>query len=388
MPPTCEVSEEQRAMALRAEARDWLRKSGVRDDQLAAPGAFWFGVAENLATFAAQEAQRANERAEGLAVKLETERMRLAGCGVAAMGNSPSTVARRIGRDNPYYSASYGDVCAAVDREIAHRERAEGLAKELEAERAARMAEIESSEAALGMANRMHNTATARVAEMQDRMVAAFGEGTDETMLVAISHEHEARAAELEKQLADKEEQFRLRDSLLEKQTTLRAADLAELARLRALPGGGKPLVYLACPYTHKDRAVRVSRFNAANEAASKLMLGGAYVFSPISHTHPIAEAGGLPLGWDFWEGFDRAYIGHSRKLIVLRIEGWKESTGVRAEIVIAQEAGIPVEYIDPAEGHLAPLPSAQQIPAPAKALAPDPAPQATPEAEGRESEP
>lgn len=58
---------------------------------------------------------------------------------------------------------------------------------------------------------------------------------------LAYSHHQEkaatARVAELEKQLAEKEEQLKLRDFLLEKQTTLRAADLAELARLRALPG-------------------------------------------------------------------------------------------------------------------------------------------------------
>lgn len=115
-------------------------------------------------------------------------------------------------------------------------------------------------------------------------------------------------------------------------------------------PPDSRPLIYLACPYTHQDRAVRVARFEAANLAASKLMREGHYVFSPISHTHPIAEAGGLPLGWDFWEGFDRAYIGHSHKLIVLTLGGWAQSKGVMAEIAIADSMGIPVEYLSPDE--------------------------------------
>ena len=51
----------------------------------------------------------------------EHERLRLAACGVAAMGNTPSMVAERIANGHPYYSASYGDVCAAVDREMALR---------------------------------------------------------------------------------------------------------------------------------------------------------------------------------------------------------------------------------------------------------------------------
>jgi hypothetical protein len=52
---------------------------------------------------------------------LEGERLRLAACGVAAMQNTPALVADRIGPEHPYYSASYGDVCRAVDREMALR---------------------------------------------------------------------------------------------------------------------------------------------------------------------------------------------------------------------------------------------------------------------------
>ena len=46
------------------------------------------------------------------------ELSRLAACGVAAMGNTKEAVVQRIDRDNPYWSASYGDVCASVDREM------------------------------------------------------------------------------------------------------------------------------------------------------------------------------------------------------------------------------------------------------------------------------
>lgn len=52
---------------------------------------------------------------------LEVERMRLAACGVAAMQNTPATIAQRVDRNSPYYSASYEDVCRAVDREISLR---------------------------------------------------------------------------------------------------------------------------------------------------------------------------------------------------------------------------------------------------------------------------
>lgn len=115
-----------------------------------------------------------------------------------------------------------------------------------------------------------------------------------------------------------------------------------------------RALTYLACPYSHPDRAVRVARFNAVNVVAGQLMRQGHLVFSPISHTHPIAEAGGLPLGWDFWAAFDRAYLEASRGLIVLRLDGWRESVGVTAEIALAAELGIPVSYIDPPASEVA----------------------------------
>lgn len=108
-------------------------------------------------------------------------------------------------------------------------------------------------------------------------------------------------------------------------------------------------LIYLACPYSHKERYIRVARWIAANQIAAKLMIAKQYVFSPISHTHPIEEAseGKLPMGWEFWEGFDRQYLSFCKKIVVLRIPGWEESKGVQAEIKIGIEMGIPVEYMD-----------------------------------------
>jgi len=108
-----------------------------------------------------------------------------------------------------------------------------------------------------------------------------------------------------------------------------------------------KSLIYLATPYSHPNRAVRVQRFKIANQVAAELMKKGLHIFSPISHTHPIAEEGGLPLDWQFWESYDRAILAACRELWVLRQEGWETSKGVRAEIAIAEELSIPVEYTD-----------------------------------------
>jgi len=106
-------------------------------------------------------------------------------------------------------------------------------------------------------------------------------------------------------------------------------------------------LIYLACPYSHADPKIKERRFNGVNLVASKLMNEGYYIFSPISHTHPIAIAGGLPENWKFWSGYDTEIIKNCKALYVLKLDGWEISTGVQAEIKIAENLGIPVRYLD-----------------------------------------
>jgi len=70
----------------------------------------------------AQDAQAENDR---LRAELETERMRLAACGVVALSNTPESAARSREMKDEYWSASCADVAAAVDREMALRADAE-----------------------------------------------------------------------------------------------------------------------------------------------------------------------------------------------------------------------------------------------------------------------
>lgn len=107
-----------------------------------------------------------------------------------------------------------------------------------------------------------------------------------------------------------------------------------------------KALVYLACPYSHPDPQVRHARFIDANRCAGLLMSEGVIVFSPISHMHPIAVECELPKGWDYWERFDKAFMVVCRSLLVCCIDGWKQSTGVTAEIAMAKDFEIPVGYL------------------------------------------
>ena len=116
-----------------------------------------------------------------------------------------------------------------------------------------------------------------------------------------------------------------------------------------------KKLVYMACPYSHNspveyiNKIKKGERFRQANIYAANLLNRGEFVYSPISHCHPLAMAADLPGDWEFWEAYDRAILACCKKLYVLMLPGWETSKGVQAEIKIAiKEFNIPVEYIDP----------------------------------------
>lgn len=106
-------------------------------------------------------------------------------------------------------------------------------------------------------------------------------------------------------------------------------------------------MIYLASPYSHSEAVVREQRLRAACHATAQLIAAGHIVFSPIVHGHPLVHHG-LPTDWLFWERFDRDYLVRCNEVVVLMLDGWRESVGVAAEIRIAAELGKPVRYLAP----------------------------------------
>jgi len=106
-------------------------------------------------------------------------------------------------------------------------------------------------------------------------------------------------------------------------------------------------MIYLASPYSHPDSLIRERRHQAVCHAAARLIRNGQVVFSPVAHSHAIALCG-VRSDWEFWERQDRLFLQACDELVVLMLTGWRESTGVQAEIQIAEELGKPVRYLDP----------------------------------------
>ena len=114
--------------------------------------------------------------------------------------------------------------------------------------------------------------------------------------------------------------------------------------------------IYLACPYSHADMEIVERRVMAVNAWAGKLMRQGHCVFSPLSHSHPIAMTmvGQSHMDTNFWLAQDLPMlVDWADEMWVLKLEGWEQSKGIHIETVAAWEFDIPVYYIDPKTGEL-----------------------------------
>ena len=105
-------------------------------------------------------------------------------------------------------------------------------------------------------------------------------------------------------------------------------------------------LIYLATPYNHENSEIRYLRFTWACEVAAHFMRQGVHLFCPIAHTHPIAEAGSLPSGWEYWAAYDRVMLFACQELWVVEMPGWDISKGIAGEIKIASELGLKIKFI------------------------------------------
>jgi hypothetical protein len=106
--------------------------------------------------------------------------------------------------------------------------------------------------------------------------------------------------------------------------------------------------IYLALPYMHNSPTMMDLRADISDIISVDLANQGYAVFAPISAWHKIAVKYGMRGDWEFWKHFDEAFIKCCKKVSVIKLPGWNISTGVTAEINIAEENDIEVDYIEP----------------------------------------
>lgn len=125
----------------------------------------------------------------------------------------------------------------------------------------------------------------------------------------------------------------------------------ASLRRPPATETSPYRVIYLACPYTDPNPAIRQARFEVATAVAADLIRAGNIVYSPITMTHPIdAMLAGHSntLGSDYWVAFDEAFMEMCSEMVVIRLDGWQRSSGITREIAFFTDHKKPIRYVDP----------------------------------------
>jgi len=106
--------------------------------------------------------------------------------------------------------------------------------------------------------------------------------------------------------------------------------------------------IYLGAPYSHSNPLWMKLRFELINLAALQLIEDGFIVFSPISHSHPIAAARANPeiiQNYRVWLEQDEHFMEWADLLVVLELPGWRDSKGLRFERDWFEKRNKPVEY-------------------------------------------
>lgn len=107
-----------------------------------------------------------------------------------------------------------------------------------------------------------------------------------------------------------------------------------------------KPVYYMASPYTAYPEGIEEA-FHLACAVAGAFIQRGMIVFSPIAHSHPLVELGGVENTHEVWMEQDLHILAKCDALLAIKAPGWENSKGMKMEIEEAGRLGIPVIYYD-----------------------------------------
>jgi len=106
-------------------------------------------------------------------------------------------------------------------------------------------------------------------------------------------------------------------------------------------------MIYVGSPYTHHSSIVMDERARDVAKYTARLIGQGKLAYSPIAHGHMINGYLKEDPGWEYWKEHDIWMLVRCIQFHVLCLDGWEESVGLKAEIQVASNRLMPIEYID-----------------------------------------
>lgn len=117
-------------------------------------------------------------------------------------------------------------------------------------------------------------------------------------------------------------------------------------------------MIFLSCPFTSNLPGQDYERVDDYLIADTLLMRQGVDTVGTLHKmfNEKILGDEEMDVTWEFWKAYTYNLIRRCDALYVLCLDGWKDSTGVKEEIIYAKKIGIPIKYVSYAfnneEGH------------------------------------
>ena len=109
-------------------------------------------------------------------------------------------------------------------------------------------------------------------------------------------------------------------------------------------PAPGPGFWYFAGPYSDNPEL----RYLQHMEGTASLLNSGIFVFSTIVHCHALANRYAMPTDAEFWKEYNFNMIEKSNGIILYQLPTWRESKGVKDELLFCQMKALPVWALQP----------------------------------------
>lgn len=107
-----------------------------------------------------------------------------------------------------------------------------------------------------------------------------------------------------------------------------------------------KKIIYIGCPYSDKDPKIMEERYKQITSITAKLVKEGYVVFSPVTYGHVLCEFEDMPVDFDFWQNLCIKFLQASDLMLVIKLDEWENSKGLKEEVMYCKKNGIKVvEY-------------------------------------------
>ena len=104
-------------------------------------------------------------------------------------------------------------------------------------------------------------------------------------------------------------------------------------------------MIYLAAPYGATDPEMVEQRMREVERVLAHLNFHGQVSYSPLLIHHCLKSGYPLPSTMEFWRTLCFSLLSKCDEMVVLCLDGWESSIGIREEIEYCAKANIPVTY-------------------------------------------